>query len=92
MEEVEEGRSVEHVPYLFLDCFLYDTLDATFINPWRRSMPISRLFAGQYTFIYNANQQFSLSRLKNETGGDWNSAGDRAVYLHRRGIAEDFVI
>jgi len=55
-------------------------------------MPIFRLFAGQYTFIYNANQQFSLSRLQNETGGDWNSAGDRAVYLHRRGIAEDFVI
>ena len=92
MEEVEEGRSVEHVPYLFLDCFLYDTLDATSNNPWRRSVPIFRLFAGQYVFIYDANQQFSLSRLQKETGGDWDSAVDRAAYLHRRVIAEDFVI
>jgi hypothetical protein len=34
----------------------------------------------------------SLSRLQIETGGDWESVGDRAVYLHRRVIAEDFAI
>jgi hypothetical protein len=57
MEEVEEGRSVEkNVPYLFVDCFLYDTLDATSQQPMALLMPISRLFAGQYTFIRDANQ------------------------------------
>jgi hypothetical protein len=34
----------------------------------------------------------SLSRLQIEPGDDGDSTGDRAVYLHRRVIAKDFII
>lgn len=51
-------------------------------------MSIFRLFTAQYTFIYDP---ISRSRLQIETGGDSDSASDRAVNLQHLAVTEDSI-
>jgi hypothetical protein len=50
--------------YLFLDCFLYDTLDATLSNPWRRSMPISPAICRSICFNLRCQSASAACKLR----------------------------